>query len=43
MEAFIKHFKYLFQDKDCAIIISTIGIDDDNNVIKGVVEFRRIQ
>ena len=43
MEAFIKHFKYLFQDKDCPIIISTIGIVDDTNVIKGVVEFIRKQ
>lgn len=43
MEAFIKHFRYLFQDKDCPIIISTIGIADDTNVIKGVVEFIRRQ
>lgn len=43
MEAFIKHFKYLFQDKDCPIIISTIGIADDTNVIKGIVEFIRKQ
>lgn len=43
MDAFIKHFKYLFQDKDCPIIISTIGIADDTNVIKGVVEFIRKQ
>lgn len=41
MDAFIKHFKYLFQDNDCPIIISTIGIADDTNVIKGVVEFIR--
>lgn len=43
MEAFIKHFKYLFQDKDCPIIISTIGIADDTNVVKGIVEFIRKQ
>lgn len=43
MEAFIKHFNYLFQDKDCPIIISTIGIADDTNVIKGLVEFIRKQ
>lgn len=43
MEAFIKHFRYLFQDKDCPIIISTIGIADDTNVIKGVIEFIRKQ
>lgn len=43
MEAFIKHFKYLFQDKDCPIIISTIGIVDDTNVIKGIIEFIRKQ
>ena len=41
MEAFIKHFTYLFQDKDCPIIISTIGIVDDTNVIKGIVEYIR--
>ena len=41
MQAFIRHFKYLFQDKDCPIIISTIGIADDTNVIKGILEFIR--
>ena len=41
MQAFIRHFKYLFQDKDCPIIISTIGIADDTNVIKGLLEFIR--
>lgn len=39
MQAFIGHFGYLFQDKDCPIKISTVGIVDDSNVIKGVVEF----
>lgn len=39
MQAFIRHFRYLFQDKDCPIIISTIGIEDDTNVIKGLLEF----
>ena len=41
MQAFIRHFKYLFQDKDCPIIISIIGIADDTNVIKGLLEFIR--
>lgn len=41
MEAFIKHFTYLFQDKDCPVIISTIGIADDTNVVKGIVEYIR--
>ena len=41
MQAFIRHFKYLFQDKDCPIIISTIGIANDKNVIKGILEFIR--
>ena len=41
MQAFIRHFKYLFQDKECPIIISTIGIADDTNVIKGILEFIR--
>ena len=39
MQAFIGHFGYLFQDKDCPIKISTVGIVDDSNVIKGIVEF----
>lgn len=39
MLAFLGHFEYLFQDKDCPIKISTVGIVDDSNVIKGVVEF----
>ena len=41
MESFIKHFSYLFQDKDCPIIISAIGIPDDTNIVKGLVEFIR--
>lgn len=41
MQAFISHFKYLFQNKECPIIISTIGISDDTNVIKGLLEFIR--
>ena len=43
MEAFIRHFNYLFQDKDCPITISTIGIPDDTNVIKGIIEFIKHQ
>lgn len=43
MEAFIRHFNYLFQDKECPIIISTIGIPDDTNVIKGIIEFIKRQ
>lgn len=39
MNDFIKHYDYLFQDKDCPIIISCIGIKDDANVIKGIIEF----
>lgn len=39
MIAFIRYFKYLFQDKECPIILSTIGITDDTNVIKGILEF----
>ena len=41
MESFIRHFTYLFQDKDCPIIISAIGIPDDTNIVKGLVEFIR--
>lgn len=43
MEAFIRHFNYLFQDKECPISISTIGIPDDTNVIKGIIEFIKRQ
>jgi len=39
MQSFIRHFNYLFPDKECPITISTIGIVDDTNVIKGIVEF----
>lgn len=39
MQAFIGHFGYLFQDRDCPIKISTVGIVDDSNVIKGIIEF----
>ena len=40
---FIRHFSYLFQDKNCPIVISTIGIKDDSNVIKGLLEFIKDQ
>ena len=43
MDAFINHFKYLFPDKSSPIIISTIGITDDTNVIKGIIEFIKRQ
>ena len=39
IQEFIKHFKYLFQDKDCPIKISTVGIEDDRNVIKGILKY----
>lgn len=38
IQEFKKHFKYLFQVKDSPIIISTIGIYDDTNVVKGLFE-----
>jgi DNA phosphorothioation-dependent restriction protein DptH len=40
---FIGYFNYLFLDKNCPIIISTIGIQDDSNVIKGILEFIKEQ
>ena len=43
MEAFLSHFPYFFQDKDSPIILSTIGITDDTNFIKGVIEFIKNQ
>lgn len=39
MIQFLKHFGYLFQDTESPIIINTIGIGNDVNVIKGIVEF----
>ena len=38
IQEFKKHFKYLFQVPDSPIIISTIGIYDDTNVVKGLFE-----
>ena len=38
IQEFRKHFKYLFQVSDSPIIISTIGIYDDTNVVKGLFE-----
>lgn len=43
MHAFIQHFKYLFQNKECPIVISAIGFSDDTNIIKGIVEFIKRQ
>lgn len=36
---FIRHFDYLFQDKECPIILNSIGVKDDAYLIKGIVEF----
>lgn len=41
MQDFIRHFGYLFQDKDSPVIISTIGIDDDTYVVEGILKFLR--
>ena len=38
IQEFKKHFKYLFQVPDSPVIISTIGIYDDTNVVKGLFE-----
>ena len=43
MLEFIKNFDYLFQNKECPIVISAIGLSDDSNLIKGVVEFIKTQ
>ena len=37
IKEFKKHFSYLFQVADSPIIISTIGIYDDTNVVKGLL------
>lgn len=39
IQEFKKHFKYLFQIPDSPVIISTIGIYDDTNVVKGLFEW----
>lgn len=39
MTQFLTHFDYLFPDTESPIIINTIGIGNDVNVIKGIVEF----
>lgn len=39
IQEFKKHFKYLFQVPDSPVIISTIGIYDDTNVVKGLFEW----
>lgn len=39
LDQFLKHFDYLFPDKECPIKISVIGLRDDEAVIKGLIEF----
>ena len=36
---FIQHFEWLFKSESSPIIISTFGINDDRNVIKGILRF----
>lgn len=36
---FIFHHDYLFQDKDCPVIVSCVGIRNDVNVIKGILKY----
>lgn len=43
MDDFIKNFPYLFQDKESPIVISSVGLEEDVNLIKGVVEFIKSQ
>ncbi len=43
IQEFIKNFEYLFQNKECPIVISSIGLSDDSNLIKGIVEFIKSQ
>lgn len=43
MDDFIKNFPYLFQDCESPIVISAIGLAEDVNLIKGVVEFIKAQ
>lgn len=39
IKEFKKHFSYLFQVVDSPIIMNTIGIYDDTNVVKGLFEY----
>ncbi|MCQ2163596.1 MAG: DUF87 domain-containing protein [Bacteroidales bacterium] len=43
IKEFICNFPYLFQDKECPVIINTVGIKDDVNVVKGIIDFVRDQ
>jgi len=43
MVDFIKNFSYLFFDKESPIVISCIGIPEDANLIKGIIEFIKSQ
>ncbi len=36
---FISHYDYLFQEKDCPVIVSCVGIRNDVNVIKGILKY----
>jgi DNA phosphorothioation-dependent restriction protein DptH len=37
--AFIDQFHYLFLNKECPVIINLFGINDDSNIVKGIVQF----
>lgn len=39
MSDFIRHFPYLFLDRQCPLIINSIGIPYDSYIIKGIVNF----
>lgn len=39
MQEFIGHFSYLFQNRDCPIIVGTIGFEDDADIVKGIFQF----
>lgn len=43
MDDFIKNFPHLFQDYESPIVISAIGLAEDANLIKGLVEFIKAQ
>lgn len=43
MADFIKNFSYLFQDRESPIVISCIGLADDANLVKGIVDFIKSQ
>lgn len=39
IDEFIHYFGYLFQDSNCPIVLNSIGIEDDTNLIIGIINY----